>query len=324
MIFPNGLLSLKVITLGLCDVIDCQRLLSYVLERHNDDGGFTSVPMLESSVEDTYFAVYILDSLGQLTSDIANGVLKYLHTANISSIKVVYFLVKTLENLDIMSKEHLQLATVALATINESRTTTMPASTETSVNNLVGTERNHVDMAFKSIDLEKLTYFEMPTKLESIFETIYIYKRLGLPLDKEQFLSAIFKFKNSDGGFGNRRNSNIEETYYAVMALKELDYPIDELRDTLTWLRKCENEDGGFNITPITIIEPSLNYTYYGVRAILAFDEVPRYGREILRNVRKFQNKNGGFRRYIRHGISRTINTYQAVWIVKNLGTYFY
>ncbi|MGQ4834619.1 MAG: prenyltransferase/squalene oxidase repeat-containing protein [Candidatus Asgardarchaeia archaeon] len=105
-----------------------------------------------------------------------------------------------------------------------------------------------------------------------------------------------------------------------ILALKELGYPNEKLRDTISWIRKCEDPSSGFNINPITIIEASLNYTYYGVSALLALGEKTKYSREILMTIKKFQNRNGGFRRYIRHGISRMENTYQAIWIAKNLG----
>ena len=313
--------------------IKVQLVQRYFMERYNPDGGFTLVPPLASSIEDTFYALYSLSVVG------FNGIsldktLSFLLNYPISSIRVAYFALKTLKllakhlfdyDINVTEFTH-KLLNTAVVHVDGSISMTTRGARDWKGSSQIILEHKSVefeevekDLPFKSIDLERLTLFEMPTKLEEIYQQIFVLKAFKFPFKREKFVDKILSYKSKEGGFGSRNNPNIEETHYAILALKELDYPNSKLQDTVVWLRRCENPDGSFRINPHTIIEASLDYIYYGVRALLALGEVPNYKRKIINIVKHFQNGNGGFRRYIRFGVSKPEYTFQSLFIVHTL-----
>jgi hypothetical protein len=140
---------------------------------------------------------------------------------------------------------------------------------------------------------------------------------LNINLKTDNVADWLLSFKNCDDGFGAKGASNINSTYFAVASLYLLKKPLEDISQTLNFLRACEKPYGGFTVTPINFT-PYMEHTYYGVMAIDLFGEKCKYPEQTFDWLLQCQNGNGGFARSDL-GISTFENTYYALMISQKI-----
>jgi len=267
--------------------IDIDAILGYILERQNDDGGYTFCRGTDSSAEDTFYAIETLRILGVKPRNIDKTIsfLKNLQHSDggFDSIKIAYYVVKSLSILG----------------------SNLPRSTYRLI--------DEVKDIISSLGELSEVYVEITSELEYLHLAVELSSMLGIGVDRDNLIDGVLKFKNSDGSFGSVKLSRIASTSYALDILRIAGYRIDTLADTLLWVRRCESPYGGFGYEPGA--KPiNLEDTYFGLKILEALGEKPRYPIETLRFIAKLQNINGGFRRSIFLGISDLESTYRAVY----------
>lgn len=264
-----------------------KRIASYVLTRRNDDGGYTSVQFIESSIYDTFLALAILNEINVKPPHVEQTI-NFLRSFPLLDLRSIYYVNKSLEIL----RQPLIDATEFIMSI-----------------------RNK-DGGFGTLNVD----IESSSELETTFMAVDLLKTIGKTIDdKEKTVEFVLSLKNQDGGFGRPLYSNLISTYYALNTLNLLEYDIGKLEETKRYVALCESEIGGF--TPKPLAEPSfIEYTYSGVMALRLFKLKPRSPTKTINFVLSCLNSNGGFRRSSEHGISSFEYTYYAILVLKELG----
>ncbi|MEM2896274.1 MAG: prenyltransferase/squalene oxidase repeat-containing protein [Candidatus Bathyarchaeia archaeon] len=273
--------------------VQTESIINYIMERQNDDGGYTFCRYTDSSAEDTYFALQALKILGAepKQKDLTIKFLKSLQhkDGSFDSIKVAYYVIKTLNELK--------------AKLEKS-----PREFILSLKNSYG--------GFGSLNVD----VEVSSEIESTYYSIEVLKLLNECINPDKTISFILSLKNFDGSFGKQGYSRLASTYYAIASLKLLGYNLKLLNKTIEWIRKCESPRGGFTGNPyISDTYMVIEDFYFGVKALEILDEVCKYPLQTLSFISKFQNSNGGFRRSIFLGISTLECTYYAISTISTI-----
>ncbi|MEM3458916.1 MAG: prenyltransferase/squalene oxidase repeat-containing protein [Candidatus Bathyarchaeia archaeon] len=263
-----------------------KRAIEYIVNRQNEDGGYTFCQEAESNAQDTYYGLAVLRMLNVPFPNVEKTI-RWLLELDLDSTYSYYYVAKALtlcgEPLDYRFKEHV------FSVINSRK--------------YVGKED---------------VYAEISSEFELTFMVLELADLLNVKCDGIETEKWIFKFKNVDGGFGARKHSNINSTYYALASLDLLKYNVKKLQDTKIFLRECEKPYGGFTVIP-TSVTPYMEHTYYGVTALNLVGESCRFPAQTVDFILRCQNANGGFARSD-SGISTLENTFQAVSMLRKLG----
>ncbi|MCD6530802.1 hypothetical protein J7L06_11070 [Candidatus Bathyarchaeota archaeon] len=274
-------------------LIDLESVADYVLNRQNRDGGYTFCRGAESSAQDTFYAIEIMNLIGieprnvEKTASFLRGLQR--GDGRFDSIKIAYYAFKTLHRLgfrlEVPEEYLLSSLENSLARLEEAR-----------------------------------VYADVSSEIEVAGFIVEMLEMSDVPFDSGKVASEVLRLRNFDGSFGKAGYSKLASTYYSLKTLSMLGYRIKGFKDTLNWLRRCEVPSGGFvgspSLSPTYLV---MEDTYFGLNALSLLGEKCRYPRETLNLIRKFQNPNGGFRRSIFLGISDFESTYQALSSIKVL-----
>jgi len=267
--------------------IHVDKIVQYIQDRQNEDGGYFFAKGAESAAQDTYHAIKILKALEvkpQRQFD-TTRFLRFLQhgDGSFDSINVAYYVASALYELQ--SKTSQSFDRFVLST-------------------------QRPDGGFGSLEAD----VESSSELETTYMALKLLKLDGHELHSDERTKLILGFRNPEGSFGKSGYSTSASTYYAVAILKLEGYDVKSLYDTLKWVRSCEISTGGFRRTPESV-DPFLliEDSYFCVKILKIMGEMCRYPHETLRLMSRFQNGNGGFRRSIYLGISTFESTCQAV-----------
>jgi len=260
-----------------------ENVLNYVLSRQNADGGYTFVEENDSNAQDTYYGLIILKLLNSPFPNVDRTV-KWMREFRLGSIYSYYYIGKAL----------------SLCGENEDR------NFQKYVLSTIASKRH-----FGSVDV----YFEVASEFRVTHMVLELANLVDVDPMAKDVVDWLLKLKNADGGFGAHEHSNINSTYYATASLSLLNFDMKSLRDTVTFLRKCENPHGSFTVVPHSYAA-YMEHTYYGVMALDALQENCRFPSQTVDFVLRCQNANGGFAR-ADLGISSFENTFQAVSIMQ-------
>jgi hypothetical protein len=272
-------------------LIDVEKVISYILERQNVDGGYTFCRGAESNAQDTYYALKILEMLDVEPRN-RNDTIHFLQSlqrddGSFDSIKCAYYVTCSLVIL------------------------------EGDLPKPIGNLQELLNTSIKGIENPNIDV-EVVSEVENVYLVVELCRMLGLDVDSERVIDRVLTIKNDDGSFGSEKRSKMASTYYALEVLKVLGYGLHRTSETLAWIRERELASGGFVTSP-ELFPIYLEDTYFGAKALAAFGEKLRYPAETARLVAKFQNPNGGFRRSIFIGISEFESTYQAISLLRML-----
>jgi len=262
-----------------------RRIIEYVVNRQNDDGGYTFCQGAESNAQDTYYGLVILDKLGSSYPNVEKSV-KWLRELDLGSIYSYYYVAKAL----VLCREILD---------NRFRGRVM--STVKS--------KSH----FGNVDV----YIEVPSEFNVTLLTLELASMLNIQVDGSKVERWLLEYRNEDRGFGAHGHSNIISTYHALASLNLLQNDIANLRETQRFVRECEQPYGGFTVIPRST-PPYVEHTYYGVMTLDLLEENCRFPSQTIDFVLKCQRNNGGFARSDL-GVATFENTFQAVSVLRRL-----
>jgi len=263
-----------------------KRIVAYVVNRQNDDGGYAFAQGLDSNAQDIYYGLAVLSSLGSPFPHM-DRTIEWLRDFDLGNIYSYYYIGKAL----------------------------------TLCNKPLGCQfRDYVESAvssrryFGNVDV----YVEVSSEFESTLMFLELASILKISPDGEEARRWLLRYRNKDGGFGAYGHSNINSTYYAVASLGLLKVDGSDLNDTVGFVRECEKPHGGVTVVPRSA-PPYMEHTYYGVMTLDLLEESCRFPSQTMDFVLKCQRDNGGFARSDL-GISTFENTFQAVNVLRKLG----
>jgi hypothetical protein len=271
----------------LSDSFLTEGIIKYVINGQNGDGGYTFCPGAESNAQDTYYGLEVLNLLNYPFPNLEKTV-EWLLSLELYNIYTYYYVGKSLElcgeRIDDRFKKYF-----------------------TSIVNS------------KEYFSSATNVFAKPsTELKSLLMVLEFAKMLKLEFNGKDMERWLLGFKNKDGGFGEKGHSNITSTYYAIASLQLLKNNVENLTDTIDFIRECETPQGGFTIVPNTL-KTYIEFTYFGVMTLDMLGEKCRFPKQTVDFLLKCQRANGGFAR-TDIGISTLENTYQAVKTLQKLG----
>lgn len=263
------------------------KVIDYVTNRQNEDGGYAFCQGIESNRRDTYYGLAILSLLN----------------ADFPNVDKTLTFLKEPE-LDLHNTYSHYYTTKALLLCSEEPNENL---------------KNHISLAANMKKHSSLADVlpEASSEFTTTFMTLELARLFEFQLPKNRIIEWLLSFKNRDGGFSSEEHSNINSTYYAAASLALLNAKIKDLGETAKFVRECEKAYGGFTLIPMNIT-PYVEHTYYGVMALDLLGETCRYPSQTIDFLLKCQNKNGGFARSDL-GISTFENTFQAVELLRKL-----
>ncbi|MEM3699295.1 MAG: prenyltransferase/squalene oxidase repeat-containing protein [Candidatus Bathyarchaeia archaeon] len=262
-----------------------KRVVHYIVNRQNDDGGYTFCQGTESNAQDTYYGLAILNLLNVPFPNVKKTV-KWLHDFVPDNLYSHYYVTKALKLCGEKPQKNLKNFILSLLCAKGN---------------------------FGTVDV----YVEVASEFLLTFMTTELVKIVGIEIESKKLAEWLLSFKNKNGGFGAHGHSNLNSTYHAVASLFNLGYPVKSLKDTLSYVRACEKPFGGFTVVPHAST-PYMEHIYYGTSTLNLLDEHLRYPKQTAEFVLKCQNANGGFARSD-IGISTFEDTFYAVNVLKTI-----
>ena len=262
-----------------------RRITNYVINRQNEDGGYTFCQGAESNAQDTYHGLTILSLLNANFPNIEKTV-KFINDIRLDNIYSIYY----------VSKASLLLGKSINSKLNKATLSILNSKAY-----------------FGSTDI----FAEVSSEFTTTFMALELADLLKIKVNTKEVSEWLLNFKNDDGGFGTQGQSNINSTYYATASMSLLNESLQDLRETVRFVRECEKPYGGFTVIPINFA-PYMEHTYYGVMTLDLLGEKSRYPTKTINWILKCQNRNGGFGRSDL-GISSFVDTYYAIKLLQKL-----
>lgn len=263
-----------------------KRVIQYITNRRNEDGGYTFCQGTESNAQDTYYGLAILNLLNVPFPNVEKTV-KWLHDFVPDNIYSHYYVAKAL----ILCGEEPEKNNIKDFILS------LPS----------------VRGNFGTVDV----YVEVASEFLLTFMTTELIKIVNVEIESKKLVNWLLSFKNKNGGFGAHGHSNLNSTYHAVASLFNLGYSVKSLKETLEYVRACEKPYGGFTVVP-HVSTPYMEHIYYGASTLNLLGEHLRYPKQTVDFVLKCQNANGGFARSD-IGISTFEDTFYAVNVLKTI-----
>ena len=270
----------------LIDSLLRSKIVDYVVNRQNEDGGYSFCQGAEdSNAQDTYYGLAILSLLNSNFPNIQKTV-KFIDETRLDNIYSIYYVTKAslLLSKDIGADLKKQVASI----LNSKQ-------------------------YFGSTDF----FSEVTSEFTTTFMALELAHMLKINVKSEEATEWLLRFRNNDGGFGTQGQSNINSTYYAIASIRLLKKSLKDLRKSVVFVRSCEKPYGGFTVIPMNLT-PYMEHTYYGVMTLDLLGEKSRYPAQTIDWILKCQNKNGGFARSDL-GISSFVDTYYAITLLQKL-----
>ncbi len=233
--------------------------LGFVFARQKKEGGFSLTPELPATLEDTYYAFKILEVAKGLDIKITNF---YIDAHKL-------YLISKLKTIQQLNKKSAYQLLFCLNFIGEKILNPFTKIKE---------EVLSLEDAFYFLKCSEL--LEQKLKLNIVeYGFIGIIKKrfMSLYLDRafkankiQDKLAAdwISSCQNPDGGFGflPGTTSFIENTFWAIKALKLLKTPLEQMDITKCYIFSCKTKGGGFSRKAGAA--PFLDATFYAVVSI--------------------------------------------------------
>ncbi|WP_143767012.1 prenyltransferase/squalene oxidase repeat-containing protein [Methanocella conradii] len=262
--------------------INVEALASYILKRRNPDGGFCFYGLDESSLNDAFYAVMVLDLLGRLPTD--DRTVEYVRSfqnddGGFISVYSAWCTLKALKALGASPRHD---------------------------------PGEYLLQRFRSHRIRDDVYIESLSIFESSF---YLADMLAMTGRRElckDIAGDVLRYERGDGSFGQPGGSSLMSTYFALAILGLAGTAPADGEKVANYVRARAVKSGGFSKRPETGLA-FMDETYYAVKILEALGEKPDNIRETIGFIAACQNENGGFRRARASGISGFDTSYYAV-----------
>jgi len=248
-----------------------KELKKFIHSREQPDGGFSFSPTTPPTLEDTYFALRLIEELQEYTID----------TQTVSYIT-------RLNQKEFHQPKHLyQLATIYrinhLTNSEDSLCDTIVHNYEIVIHTLpdlyylvLTKTLLHMPVTLTRKEQAVLSSAQLkPVKsMEECKQIVILMVKLHGSLQQQEYIRIIQTGQNHDGGFGivPYSTSFLEPTYHALRGLKELRAVPVDIHECERFVHSCMTNIGGFGRQITTV--PALEYSYYAVLSLKIIDEM--------------------------------------------------
>jgi len=281
------------------NLINKQKIISYIEKRHLSDGGYFFAQVEPSSGLDTYLAVKTLRFLGVKTKNaksIASFWKREALEGNLDSLFAIFLAAETYKELglSVNTFKKYQLSLIGQKEKIFSRAQSLRAGK----NRKISLTHAMDFIGARGKDLQDLFYFAI------------LSRDLGFEVDKKKIADFVYSLQNKDGGFGHKNESHLMATYHALNILDVLSLPIKDKDKILVflvhWFDKSDH----------------LEDLFYSVESLSLLGEPIPDVEETIQFADSCQRNNGGFSRARVMGIPTIEHTYMAVSILKDCEKY--
>jgi len=250
-----------------------KELKKFIYSRVQPEGGFSFSPTTPPTLEDTYFALRLLEELQEYS---------------ISTQTESY--ITRLNQKEFHQPKHLyQLATIYriihLTDTENSLPDTIIHNHEFVINTLsdlyymvLTKELLHMQVTLTRNEQSVLSSAQLkPVKsMEECKQLVILMIKLHSPFQQQEYIHLIQTTQNFDGGFGIVQHSTsfLEPTYQALRGLKELHARPIDIHECERFVHSCMTNIGGFGRQITTV--PTLEYSYYAFLSLKIIDEMKK------------------------------------------------
>jgi len=247
-----------------------KELINFIHSREQTDGGFSFSQTTPPTLEDTYFALRLLEELKQYS--LSKQTISYITGLNqnefhypkhLYQLAVIYRIIHNIDLQKSLCDKIIHENEIISNDLYDSYYMILTEELLIITTNLTKKERDILSSAQK----------KQVKSMEEYKQLIIIMKKLNIPLQSQQYISIIQNSQNHDGGFGIVPNSTsyLEPTYHALRSLRELHvFPID-INQCERFIDSCMANIGGYGRQTITV--PTLEYSYYALMSLNIIEE---------------------------------------------------
>ncbi len=275
--------------------IDLGKLKWFVLDREVENG-FSFCKPIPASLSDTYYALYILKTIGEEIR-IKSELLEFLENNLRNETYSIFYVFNCLKLLNRnLPDKSVFIQNRIYEVLDKIRKGKFAGQ--------VGGSRGSKRLAFTTYS------FELPSLLRELYMLISSLKLLNIKVDSKNldlYKSYLEKIKPS----------NLKDVFYHVSILESVKGSIDGAA-MISFVLSHECREGGFSKSPGGF-PPYLEDTYFAVRSLDILN-YPYRREKTISLISFLQNPDGGFRRSIHGGISTLEYTFYAVSCLKYMG----
>ncbi len=119
----------------------------------------------------------------------------------------------------------------------------------------------------KKLNVDNVVYVSL------IYKVVFLFDYFGIRYSDE-WAEYVKRSQNRDGGFGfyPDTTSFLENVYYSLMALRQLNKKPDDMKECEAYVIRCKSKNSGFGRQHNT--PPTLEYTYYAIESLNMISEM--------------------------------------------------
>lgn len=245
--------------------LESSKIIQYLVEREKETGGFSFAPDLYPDIEDTYYAVRVLQMLKvEVNWDKIADYLKSIDWATVGFPRAIYMFVYLHLFLNIDFPPPLS----DLLKMDWARFQVL-------------------DAQYFSDEIQKLLHkplyklqplfdfqFHQKDNLQTLRKKVSILINHNLSYNREEIIKWVQLCQNGDGGFGfyPGTTSYMENTYCALEILLKLDSSPLQIDLCEEYILSCQTKSGGFGRAPISF--PFIESTFHAVAGLFMLEEM--------------------------------------------------
>lgn len=251
-----------------------KELIAFIHSREQTEGGFSFSQTTPPTLEDTYFALRLLEELKQ--HSVSTQTVLYITQLNQNEFRYP----KHLYQLAIIYRitHHVDLESSLYNKITHSHKIIL--STLSDVYYMILTKELlkmlTINLTKKELDILSSAQMKPIKSMEEYKQLIILLKIFRISFSSQEFGHIVQTSQNHDGGFGivPHSTSYLEPTYHALRGLKELHVlPID-IHQCERFIDSCVANIGGYGRQTITV--PTLEYSYYALMSLKIIEEMKK------------------------------------------------
>jgi len=249
----------------LSHLLELSKVIQYLKDREKKEGGFSFAPELYPDIEDTYYAVQILQFLDvNVDRNNTGNYLKNINWKEVGFPRAIYMLVYLHLFLDI----DLPPLLTELLERDWTRFQVLDAQYFS----------DEIQKLLKrpSHSLQSLSYFQFHPKdnLQTLRKKVSILLNHGIDSNRQEIIKWVQLCQNGDGGFGfyPETTSYMENTYCGLEILSKLNSFPTQLHLCRKYILSCQTKGGGFGRAPISF--PFIESTFHAVSGLLLLEEM--------------------------------------------------
>jgi hypothetical protein len=249
---------------GVSRLLDLSKVIRYLRDREKKEGGFSFAPELYPDIEDTYYAVRILQFLdADVDRNNTGNYMKIINWKEVSFPRAIYMLVY----LHLSSNIKFPPSLTGLLRKDWSKFRILDAQY------FSDEIQKLLDQPLKPLNTLPSFQFQTHENLQNLRKKVAILLDHDINFDRQQIIKWVQLCQNGDGGFGfyPETTSYMENTYCALEILSKLGSSPVQTELCRKYILSCQTKSGGFGRAPASF--PFIESTLHAVSGLLLLEK---------------------------------------------------